>query len=98
MPEAAVAETPSRRSQSEASGSNKTVAFVAAGVAVVALGGGALAYSKASSAHSALTGSVHDGATAQGLLENEAKNKTLSFVGLAGGLVAAGIATALFAF
>ena len=98
VPEAAIAETPTPRSQSEASSSNKVVAFVAAGVAVVALGGGALAYTKAGSAHTELTGKVHDGATAQSLLENESKNKTLSFVGLASGLVAASIATALFAF
>ena len=98
VPEAAVAETPGRRSQAEASGTGRTVAFVAAGVAVVALGGGALAFTKASSAHSELTSKVHDGATAQSLLETESKNKTLSFVGFAGGLVAAGIATALFAF
>lgn len=98
-PEEAIAERPAPKQQAEASGgSNKTVAFVAAGVALASLGGGALAFTKASSAHSALTGSIHDGATAQGLLENEAKNRTLSFVGFAGGLVAAGIATALFAF
>src|SRR5204863_202796 len=35
---------------------------------------------------------------AQRLLESERQNKTLSFVGFAGGLAAAGIATALFAF
>lgn len=99
VPEAAIAETPVGRSQAEASsGTSRTVAFVAAGVAVVALGGGALAFTKAGSAHTELTGKVHDGATAQSLLETESKNKTLSFVGFAGGLVAAGIATALFAF
>ena len=53
---------------------------------------------QAGSAHSELTTKVHDGARAQSLLEDEAKNKTLSFVGLAAGLVSAGIATALFAF
>jgi hypothetical protein len=67
-------------------------------VALVSFGGGAFAYTKATSAHSDLTGSVHSGAVAQGLIETEAKNKTLSFVGLAAGLVSAGIATALFAF
>ena len=98
VPEAAIAETP-RHSQAEASsGTSRTVAFVAAGVAVVALGGGAFAFTKAGSAHTELTSKVHDGATAQSLLESESKNKTLSFVGFAGGLVAAGIATALFAF
>lgn len=97
VPEAAIAETPAPR-QVEASGTGKVVAYVAAGVAVVALGGGAFAYTRANSNHSDLTGKVHDSATAQSLLDSEAKNKTLSFVGLAGGLVAAGIATALFAF
>ncbi|MFN2547584.1 MAG: hypothetical protein ABR567_09145 [Myxococcales bacterium] len=97
VPDQAIATTPIR-GQSEASGANRTVAYIAAGVAVVALGGGAFAYTKASSAHSDLTGKVHDGATAQSLLETEAKDKTLSFVGLAAGLVSAGIATALFAF
>jgi hypothetical protein len=97
VPEAAIADLP-MRGQPEASGASKTVAYVAAGVAVIALGGGAFAYTKAGSAHSDLTGKVHDGATAQSLLETEAKNKTLSFVGFAAGLVSAGIATALFAF
>jgi len=98
VPEAAIAAAPLRGQQAEASGASRTVAYIAAGVAVVALGGGAFAYTKASSAHSDLTGKVHDGATAQSLLETEAKDKTLSFVGLAAGLVSAGIATALFAF
>ena len=48
--------------------------------------------------NSDLTAHIHSGSEAQGLLETERKNKTLSFVGLAGGLVSAGIATALFAF
>jgi hypothetical protein len=74
------------------------VAWVAAGVAVVALGGGALAYSKASSAQGDLTGSVHDGPAAKSLLDSEKQYKTLSFIGLAGGLVAAGVSAALFAF
>lgn len=96
-PEAAIVESP--RPQAEASsGASRTVAYVAAGVAVVALGGGAFAFTKAGSAHSELTSKIHDGATAQSLLEDEAKNKTLSFVGFAAGLVSAGIATALFAF
>ena len=99
-PEAAIAEIPAPRGlQPEASsGTSRVVAYVAAGVALASLGGGVLAYTKASSAHSDLTGRVHSGPEAQGLLETERKNKTLSFVGLAGGLVSAGIATALFAF
>jgi hypothetical protein len=99
LPDAVLAETPAPRSQPEASsGASRIVAYVAAGVAVISLGGGALAFTKAGSAHSELTGKVHSGAEAQSLLESEAKNKTLSFVGFAGGLVAAGISTALFAF
>ncbi len=87
------AETPRPTPTSDrGGGAQRVVAWVAAGVAVAALGGGALAYSKASSAQSDLTGKVHTGAQAQSLLEQEKQNKTLSFVGLAGGLVAAGIA------
>lgn len=80
------------------SGIQRTMAYVTAGVAIAALGGGAFAFTKANSAHDELTSKVHTGADAQRLLENERSNKTLSFVGFAGGLVAAGIATALFAF
>jgi hypothetical protein len=100
VPTEAISETPAPRGQpqAEASGATKVVAYVAAGVALVSLGGGALAFTKAGSAHSDLTGKVHSGAEAQSLLETESKNKTLSFVGFAGGLVAAGIATALFVF
>jgi len=95
----ATAETPRPTPASDrGGGAQRVVAWVAAGVAVAALGGGALAYSKASSAQSDLTGKVHSGAEAQSLLEQEKQNKTLSFVGLAGGLVAAGIAVALFTF
>ena len=97
VPDAAIAEVPAARS-SGSSGVTRVVAFATAGVAVIALGGGALAMSKASSAHSDLTSKVHDGATAQQLLETEQRNKTVSFLSFAGGLVAAGIATALFAF
>ena len=97
MPDAAIAEVPATRGGTS-SGVTRVVAFAAAGVAVIALGGGALAMSKASSAHSDLTSKVHDGATAQQLLETEQRNKTVSFLSFAGGLVAAGIATALFAF
>jgi hypothetical protein len=100
VPVAAVAATPlSREPQARSSsGVQRTMAFVTAGVAIAALGGGAYAFTQANSAHGDLTGKVHSGAEAQRLLESERQNKTLSFVGLAGGLVAAGIATALFAF
>ena len=99
-PVAAVAATPlPRETQTRSSsGVQRTMAYVTAGVAIAALGGGAYAFTQANSAHNDLTGRVHSGAEAQRLLETERQNKTLSFVGLAGGLVAAGIATALFAF
>jgi hypothetical protein len=97
-PAAALEAMPMPRERSSSSGIQRTMAYVTAGVAIAALGGGALAYTKASSAHDDLTSKVHSGADAQRLLENERSNKTLSFVGFAGGLVAAGIATALFAF
>jgi len=98
-PVAAVSATPlPTREQGGGSKVQRTMAYVTAGVAIAALGGGALAFTKASSAHNDLTGGVHSGAQAQQLLSDEQRYKTLSFVGLAGGLVAAGIATALFAF
>jgi hypothetical protein len=99
LPDAAIAEMPAPRPQGEGSSrATRVVAWVSAGVAVAALGGGALAFTKANSAHNDLTSKVHDGATAQSLLESEKQNRSLSFVGFAGGLLAAGIATALFAF
>ena len=97
-PAAALEAMPMSRDRSSSSGVQRTMAYVTAGVAIAALGGGALAFTKANSAHDDLTSKVHSGADAQRLLENERSNKTLSFVGFAGGLVAAGIATALFAF
>lgn len=97
-PAAAVAETPVPRGHAEVSGTQRTVAYVTAAVALAALGGSAFALTQANSAHGDLTRQIHDGATAQQLLETERRNKTLSFIGLSGGLVAAGIATALFAF
>ena len=97
VPNSALADLPTRSTSSSAGKSN-VLAYVAAGVAVVSLGGGVYAYTQAGSAHSELTGSVHDRAAADSLLKDEARNKTLSFVGLAGGLVAAGISAALFAF
>jgi hypothetical protein len=101
-PVAAVSATPipTREGQGQGGTSSvqRTMAYVTAGVAVAALGGGILAFTKASSTHDDLTGSVHSGVQAQQLLGDEQRYRTLSFVGLAGGLVAAGIATALFAF
>jgi hypothetical protein len=94
MPVPAPRDTQARAS----SGVQRTMAYVTAGVAVAALGGGTYAFMQANSAHDDLTNKVHSGADAQRLLEAEKRNRTLSFVGLAGGLVAAGIATALFAF
>ena len=99
VPDSVIAETPSRPlPQGSSSSTGKVVAFVAAGVAVAALGGGFLAYSAANSADKDLTGSVHNSATATSLLESEKRNKSLAFVGLSAGLLSAGIATALFTF
>jgi hypothetical protein len=99
-PVAALTATPvpqdSRRGSS--GGIQRTMAYVTAGVAVAALGGGALAFTKANSAQNDLTGGVHSSAQAQQLLDDVNRNKTLSAVGFAGGLVAAGIAAGLFAF
>jgi hypothetical protein len=99
-PAAALAATPLPREPQPgpSSGVQRTMAYVTAGVAIAALGGGTYAFMQANSAHNDLTNTVHSGADAQRLLESERQNKTLSFVGFAGGLVAAGIATALFAF
>lgn len=79
-------------------GAKRTVAWVAAGVAVAAIGGGALAYAKASSTQSDLTGSVHDSASAKSMLDSEQQYRTLSAIGFAAGLVAAGVSAALFVF
>jgi tetratricopeptide (TPR) repeat protein len=84
--------------KAESSRAQRTMAYVTAGVAIAALGGGALAWTQAGSAHSALTSKIHTGAETQLLLEDERRNRTLSLIGFAGGLLAAGIATALFAF
>jgi hypothetical protein len=98
-PVAAVTATPlPREPQGRPSGVQRTMAYVTAGVAIAALSGGVYAFTQANSAHDDLTGKVHSGADAQRLLETEQRNKTLSYVGFAGGLVAAGIAAALFAF
>jgi len=99
VPIGAVAASPlPRESQGRPGGIQRTMAYVTAGVAVAALSGGAYAFTQANSAHNDVTGRVHSGADAQALLATEQKNRTLSYVGFAGGLVAAGIAAALFAF
>ena len=99
-PVAAVTATPVPQDSKRGSsgGVQRTMAYVTAGVAVAALRGGALAFTKANSAQNDLTGGVHSSAQAQQLLDDVNRNKTLSAVGFAGGLVAAGIAAALFAF
>jgi hypothetical protein len=76
----------------------RTFAYVTAGVAIAALGGGALAYVQAGSTHNELTGGIHSPADTQRLLNDESRYRTLSLVGLVGGLVTAGVATALFVF
>jgi hypothetical protein len=76
----------------------RTFAYVTAGVAIAALGGGALAYVQAGSTHNELTGGIHSPSDTQRLLNDESRYRTLSLVGLVGGLVTAGVATALFVF
>lgn len=76
----------------------RTLAYTSAVVAVVALGGGALAWQQANSTHSELTNGIHSSADTQRLMDNEQRSKTLSVIGLAGGLVLAGVSTALFVF
>ncbi len=97
-PIAATSTTPMPHSTSASSGVQRTMAYVTAGVAVVALGGGAYAYTQANTAQNDLNGSVHSGAEAAQLLQKASQNKTLAFVGLAGGLALAGVSAALFAF
>jgi hypothetical protein len=99
VPDAATGQGPRPQADSSGSGSTrKVVAYVALGVAVVALAGGGIVYAKGSSAGSDLTGSKHTGAEAHDLLTTEKNDKTLGLVGLAAGLVAGGTAIALFAF
>jgi hypothetical protein len=99
VPDAAMGQGPRPQADSGGSGSTrKVVAYVALGVAVVALAGGGIVYAKGSSAGSDLTGSKHTGAEAHDLLNTEKNDKTLGLVGLAAGLVAGGTAIALFAF
>jgi len=95
---AIAAEAPRPSPSASGGGARRTAAWIAAGVAVAALGGGVFAYTQASSAKNDLTGSVHDGATAKSLLDSEKQNKTLSMIGFAGGLAAAGVSAFLFAF
>jgi len=97
-PIGAIAAEGPRPSPSASGGARRTAAWIAAGVAVAALGGGVFAYTQASSAKNDLTGSVHDSATAKSLLDSEKQDKTLSVIGLAGGLAAAGVSAFLFAF
>jgi len=86
------------QARTEPSRAQRTLAYVTAGVAIAALGGGVLAYTQAGSTHSELTNGIHSPAETQRLLDDERRYRTLSLVGLAGGLLTAGIATALFVF
>jgi len=89
---------PAAQPRRESSRAQRTLAYVTAGVAIAALGGGVLAYTQAGSTHSELTNGIHSPAETQRLLDDERRYRTLSLVGLAGGLLTAGIATALFVF
>ena len=98
-PPAAVTEMQERsRVGTEASGAPRIVAYVAAGLAVGAFAVGGLYYSMASQDSSKVTSGVHPGNDATALLEQQQSHKSLALAGLAGGLVLAGIAAALFAF
>jgi len=99
-PMAAVAPAPLEVAQPQGGSGRvqRTLAYASAVVAVVALGGGAFAYQQANSTHSELTAGIHSAADTQRMLENEQHYRTYSAIGLAGGLVLAGVATALFAF
>src|SRR3954468_5747536 len=97
-PVAAVTAASLPRQPQASSGVQRTMAYVTGGVAIAALGGGALAFTKANSAHDELTSGVHSGADAQRLLGDEQRNKTLSMVGLAGGVLPARIYEAPFVF
>jgi hypothetical protein len=87
---------------SSSGGTRRTFAWVATGVAVAALGGGALFYTKASSSQSDLhnppTGTFRSAAANADLVSQEKSNKTLSAVGLITGIAAGGAAAVLFAF
>jgi hypothetical protein len=95
---AIAAESPRPSPSASSGGARRTAAWIAAGVAVAALGGGVFAYTQGASAQNDLRGSVHDAATAKSLLDSEKQNKMLSAIGFAGGLAAAGVSAFLFAF
>jgi hypothetical protein len=76
----------------------RTIAWVTAGVAVAALGGGAYAYTKATSAQNDLHSGVRTAAQNEQLLGQQKLNRSLSAAGLLGGVVAGGVAAMLFTF
>jgi hypothetical protein len=80
------------------SGVQRTFAWVTAGVAVAAVGFGGLSYSQSSSAQSDLTSAKRTRAAQGDLVDKVNSKRTLSAIGLAGGLAAGGLATVLFAF
>jgi hypothetical protein len=99
VPEAVIARPPPAPiASADSGGGGKILAYVAGGAAVVGLGVGGFGFLQASSAHSDLTSKIHDGATAQSLLDKEKSNKTLSLIGVASGVLLGGAAAALFAF
>jgi hypothetical protein len=98
--DALVAPVPTSETPAPAQSGSKAriLAYVTTGIAVAALGGGALAYSKASSSASDLHSGVRDGAAQQRLIDQQKLNRSLSAVGLLGGVVAGGVAAILFTF
>ena len=100
-PQMAISASPGPRvaqGDGEASGAPRIVAYATAGLAVGAFAMGGLYYSKASQDSTNVTTGVHPGNEASALLEQQRTHKSLAFAGLAGGLVLAGVAAALFAF
>ncbi len=90
-----LAETSAR---SSGRGPARTMAYVATGLAVVALGGGAFMYSKSSSSASSVETGLHSRTENQKLLDDQKSQKTLSAVGLIAGVALGGAAAILFTF
>jgi hypothetical protein len=87
-----------RQAESSSGGSTRIVAYVSAGLSVGALAVGGLYFTKASQDSTDLRAKVRDGASQQSLIEQQKQHKSLSFAGIAAGLVLGGVAGALFAF
>jgi len=96
--EALVAQAPAERPTPAGRGTVRMLAWATTGVAVLSLAGGVMAYTKAGSSASELHQSVRSGAAQQRLIDQQKLNKSLSAVGLLGGVVAGGLGAILFTF